>query len=51
MKGVLKFCYILKLSATVQRKLLKGSVESVVRYDSVCMKVQGHIQNLYPPWP
>ena len=37
--GCLKFCNILKWIATVQRKLLKGCLESTVRYDSIytCM--------------
>jgi hypothetical protein len=39
-EGCLTFCNILKVSATVQRLLLKGSSESIVRYDSICMNVQ-----------
>ena len=39
-EGCLKFCNILKLNATVQRLLLKGSSESTVHYDSICMEVQ-----------
>jgi hypothetical protein len=38
--GCLKFCNILKWSATVQGKLLKGCLESTARYDSICMKGQ-----------
>jgi len=36
----LKFCNILKLSATVQGKLLKGCLESTLRYDNISVKVQ-----------
>jgi hypothetical protein len=39
-EGCLKFCNILKWSATVQGKLLKGCLESTVRYDSISVKVQ-----------
>jgi hypothetical protein len=34
-EGCLKFCNILKWSATVQGKLLKGCLEITVRYDSI----------------
>ena len=34
-EGCLKFCNILKWSANVQGKLLKGCFESTVRYDSI----------------
>jgi len=33
-------CNILQWSATVQGKLLKGCLESTVRYDSISVKVQ-----------
>jgi hypothetical protein len=36
----LKFYSIMKWSATVQGKLLKGCLESTVRYDSISVKVQ-----------
>ena len=36
----LKFCNILKWSATVYEKLLKRCLESIVRYDSISVKVQ-----------
>jgi hypothetical protein len=36
----LKFCNILKWSATVSGKLLKNCLESTVRYDSISVKVQ-----------
>jgi len=39
-EGCLKFCNILKWSATVQGKLLKGCLESTLRYDSISVKVQ-----------
>ena len=39
-EGCLKFCNILKLSVTVQTKLMKGCSESTVGYDNICMKVQ-----------
>ena len=38
--GGLKFCNILKWSATVYGKLLKGWLERIVRYDSIYVKVQ-----------
>jgi hypothetical protein len=38
-EGCLKFCNILKWSATVQGKLLKGCLEITVRYDSITVKV------------
>ena len=38
--GFLKFCNILKWSATVEGKLLKGCLESTVRYDSISVKVK-----------
>ena len=38
--GCLKFCNILKWSATVEGKLLKGCLESTVFYDSKSVKVQ-----------
>jgi len=36
----LKFCNILKWCATVYGKLLKGCLESTVRYDSISVNVQ-----------
>jgi hypothetical protein len=39
-EGCLKFCNILKRSATVQGKLLKGYLESTIRYDGISVKVQ-----------
>ena len=39
-EGYLKFCNILKWSATVQGKLLKGCLESTVCYNSTSVKVQ-----------
>jgi len=36
----LTFCNNLKWSATVYGKLLKGCLESIVRYDSISVKVQ-----------
>jgi hypothetical protein len=39
-EGCLKFCNILKWNATVQGKLLKGCLESTVRYDSIGAKYQ-----------
>ena len=39
-EGCLKFCNILKWSATVQGKLLKDCLESTVRYDNISVKVQ-----------
>jgi len=39
-EGCLKFCNILKWSATVSEKLLKGCLESTVQYDSIRVKVQ-----------
>jgi hypothetical protein len=38
--GCLKFCNILKWSATVEGKLLKGCLESTVRYDSISVEIQ-----------
>jgi len=38
--GCLTFYYFLKWSATVQRKLPNGCLESTVRYDNLYMKVQ-----------
>ena len=38
--GCLKFCNILKWSATVYGKLLKCCLESIVRYDSIRVKDQ-----------
>jgi len=38
--GCLKFCNILKWSATVYGKLLKGCLESIVHNDSISVKVQ-----------
>jgi len=34
-EGCLKFCNILKWSTTVQGKLVKGCLESIVRYNSI----------------
>jgi len=39
-EGCLKFCNILKSSPTVYGTLLKGYLESIVRYDSISVKVQ-----------
>ena len=39
-EGCLKFYNILKWSATVYGKLLKGCLESTVPYDSIGVKVQ-----------
>ena len=39
-EGCLKFYNILKWSATVQGKLLKGYLESTVHYDSTSGNVQ-----------
>jgi hypothetical protein len=38
--GCLKFFNILKWCATVHGKLLKGCLESTVRYDSISVNVQ-----------
>ena len=38
--GCLTFCNILKWSATAKGKLLKGCLESTLRYDSISVKVQ-----------
>jgi len=38
--GCLTFCNILKWSATVTGQLLKGCLESTLRYDSISVKVQ-----------
>ena len=38
--GCLKFCNILKWSATMYRKLLKGCLKSKVRYEGTSVKVQ-----------
>jgi hypothetical protein len=39
-EGCLKFCNILKSSPTVYGTLLKGYLESIVRYDSISVNVQ-----------
>jgi hypothetical protein len=39
-EGCLKFCNILKWSATLLGKLLKGCLEITLLYDSITMKVQ-----------
>jgi hypothetical protein len=39
-EGCLKFCNVLKWSATVYGKLLMGCLENIVRYDSISVKVQ-----------
>jgi hypothetical protein len=39
-EGCLKFCNILKWSATVQGKFLKGCLESTVLYDNISVKIQ-----------
>jgi hypothetical protein len=38
--GCLKFLNIMKWSGTVYGKLLKRCLESIVRYDSISVKVQ-----------
>jgi len=49
-EGCLKFCNILKWSATVQGKLLKGCLDMTVHYNSISMKVQWQCQKYYTPW-